>query len=144
MTTPENATEKQHAAGQQDEAAALWSRHPLLASIVWLLGGDPNGLKKSSSSTSTNSSSSSLKENGGRLSWSSRDSLRISESDATPLAAAAAAPSTLTPKVLQGSSSSGSHPSSQGVSPSWGWYVSTGTTPQQQTPSSAAEGGRHD
>jgi len=145
------------ATGVELDSDSSWNqRHPLLSTIVWLLGGfreaSHRSIKSSLSTASTSNSpeSSNSIQDGSSVVWNihkhSGESLRLSE---TEISMSRASVHLLTPKVLMlggdvisdklaaeaefkrtSTDAIENGGSSNSSSPSWGWYVSTSSTPQ--------------
>eukprot|EP00614_Pseudopedinella_elastica_P013653 CAMPEP_0172583966 /NCGR_PEP_ID=MMETSP1068-20121228/3531_1 /TAXON_ID=35684 /ORGANISM="Pseudopedinella elastica, Strain CCMP716" /LENGTH=147 /DNA_ID=CAMNT_0013377961 /DNA_START=394 /DNA_END=837 /DNA_ORIENTATION=- len=126
-----------------------WTRRPLLAIGLWIIGGFNRGRLKDSSSGSISTEDvgstpapSASVPGPSVWAWGSRDKLVITGADTSTNPTTSA--DQLTPKVLEiaaeiearrEASSSGKESCEHEGSPSpkWGWYVSTGTgsaTPQ--------------
>uniref|UniRef100_A0A7S2RPX6 Uncharacterized protein n=1 Tax=Rhizochromulina marina TaxID=1034831 RepID=A0A7S2RPX6_9STRA len=124
----------------QDQGTIGWLRNPLLATVVWFLGGTPaTGVSRSSFASSDEGETYLGTVDSARSMGTSADSLsssgKAAKSSCDALPNTLAVETDLLPKVLRdrdAEEADGDIPGgSDSASPHWGWYVST-TPPQNQ------------
>lgn len=145
IVTTAKSTDIPHSPSDEDiNTDPTWSKHPLLSTVIWLLGGYSDPIQQSNSGSSLgqpHGSGDSLLEARDAV-WGSKDSLMITSEVGDVPVINHGGTIQLKPKIMNivgdrdstelkgGKEASTFEDGSPSCSPSWGWYVSTGTTPQ--------------